>query len=419
MLLTAVTFAENPVFAGLRNAQAPAQPMSADTQLRIANAAAEALARYVKPRNGNHLSERNDGASRTWMETKGLKLTRITSMPGTPADAANGITQIYLVAIEGDMYRTFDRNANRWTPWSNGRNPFMPSAITVECRSDGSLNAYSKEFSRLIMFGAHGSPETISKELQPETAPVQFVPLAKTGGKTAPAKDPESPPLSKASASAPGSINSFSFTVLVFLLVVVIVLAKLLPEIMALPSAKGRLGEWQVERALRGLPPGNYHVFHDLYLPRPDGNGTTQVDHVVVCLSGIFVIETKNYQGWIFGGEHQPQWTQQIYRQKNRFQNPLHQNWLHIRALASLLMLPEDRFESVVCFIGNASFKTPMPGNVLNQGLLTWITGYRSPKLLPGEIERACAALQALQQTTDRRLVARKHVEDLRNRASH
>lgn len=41
-----------------------------------------------------------------------------------------------------------------------------------------------------------------------------------------------------------------------------------------------------------------------------------------------FVIETKNYQGWIFGTIKQPQWTQQIYRHKRKFQNPLHQNLL-------------------------------------------------------------------------------------------
>lgn len=30
------------------------------------------------------------------------------------------------------------------------------------------------------------------------------------------------------------------------------------------------------------------------------GNGTTQIDHVVVSKYGIFVIETKNIDGWIF-----------------------------------------------------------------------------------------------------------------------
>jgi restriction system protein len=52
---------------------------------------------------------------------------------------------------------------------------------------------------------------------------------------------------------------------------------------------------------LRRLDSRLYRVFHDLYLPRPDGKGTTQIDHVVVSRYGIFVIETKNMTGWIFG----------------------------------------------------------------------------------------------------------------------
>jgi hypothetical protein len=47
------------------------------------------------------------------------------------------------------------------------------------------------------------------------------------------------------------------------------------------------------------------------------------------------VIETKNYKGWILGDEKQRQWMQQIYGKKNRFQNPLHQNQLHVRALVA------------------------------------------------------------------------------------
>jgi hypothetical protein len=59
---------------------------------------------------------------------------------------------------------------------------------------------------------------------------------------------------------------------------------------------------------------------------------------------GVFVIETKNYKGWILGDEKQRQWMQQIYGKKNRFQNPLHQNQLHVRALMDFLALPESPF---------------------------------------------------------------------------
>jgi hypothetical protein len=45
----------------------------------------------------------------------------------------------------------------------------------------------------------------------------------------------------------------------------------------------------------------------------PTTNGTTQIDHVIVSRYGIFVVETKNMQGWIFGSEKSPQWTQSIF----------------------------------------------------------------------------------------------------------
>lgn len=76
-------------------------------------------------------------------------------------------------------------------------------------------------------------------------------------------------------------------------------------------SIKGSLGEALVTHGtFRLLDEALYRGFSDLYVPRPDGDGLTQVDHVVVSPYGIFVIETKNYTGWIYGSEHQAKWTQ-------------------------------------------------------------------------------------------------------------
>ncbi|MEO5913818.1 MAG: nuclease-related domain-containing protein [Luteolibacter sp.] len=76
-------------------------------------------------------------------------------------------------------------------------------------------------------------------------------------------------------------------------------------KLLGSPAFKGWLGEMMVIRfGLRKLDPALYQTFHDLYLPRPDGQGSTQIDHVVVSPFGIFVIETKNYRGWIFGSEN-------------------------------------------------------------------------------------------------------------------
>lgn len=182
------------------------------------------------------------------------------------------------------------------------------------------------------------------------------------------------------------------------------------------PAIKGRLGESKVNRGLGGLDPALYHLFHDLYLPRPDGKGSTQVDHIVVSPFGIFVIETKNYQGWIYGGEKQRQWTQQIYRRKQRFQNPLHQNLLHVRALMNFLQLPESTFHSVIFFIGNAEFKTPMPANVLSHGLRSWVENHRDCRLDPEKVAQISKKLAAHELTTDRKIAARQHLKDLKSR---
>ena len=85
------------------------------------------------------------------------------------------------------------------------------------------------------------------------------------------------------------------------------------------------------------LDEGVYRRIDDIILP--SSNGTTQIDHVLVSTFGIFVIETKNMQGWILGGEKDGTWCQSIYGHKTRFQNSLHQNFRHVECLAGFLRL--------------------------------------------------------------------------------
>ena len=125
---------------------------------------------------------------------------------------------------------------------------------------------------------------------------------------------------------------------------------------------KGVFGEFLVNRLLSKLPESDYTLIKDVTLPTSDG--TTQVDHIVVSKYGIFVVETKNMKGWIFGSARQKQWTQKIYRHSSKFQNPLHQNYKHIKALETLLGCSEEHLHSVIVFIGDSTFKTEIPPNV-------------------------------------------------------
>ena len=121
-------------------------------------------------------------------------------------------------------------------------------------------------------------------------------------------------------------------------------------------KAKGVEGEALVSIILKKLPADQYIPIHNVMLPT--SKGTTQIDHVVVSKYGIFVIETKNYAGWIMGSENGDKWTQSIYGSRKQFMNPIHQNFGHIKTLQTLLpQVPEDAFFSIVCFPGDSKIK--------------------------------------------------------------
>jgi hypothetical protein len=129
-------------------------------------------------------------------------------------------------------------------------------------------------------------------------------------------------------------------------------------------SALQNRGEALVTDLLRAnFRAPDYHLMNHVTLRLKDG--TTQIDHVLVSRFGVFVIETKDYKGWIFGDPTQPRWTQVIFWVRLRFQNPIVQNSGHVRAVQDLLdFLPPDAIKSVVVFTGEAKFKTPIPPGV-------------------------------------------------------
>jgi len=143
------------------------------------------------------------------------------------------------------------------------------------------------------------------------------------------------------------------------------------------PNVIGVRGERRVNSMLgRRLPSGEYKVIHDVTLHT--SRGPTQIDHIVVSRFGVFVVETKNYTGWIFGNAKSKQWTQTIYRKKSRFQNPLRQNFKHTKAVESFLSLSPRYVHSVVVFAGDAKFKTDLPDNVTHLWeLCPYILAYR------------------------------------------
>lgn len=149
---------------------------------------------------------------------------------------------------------------------------------------------------------------------------------------------------------------------------------------------KGAMGEFMVNLAAKWLLDSEkYHLIKNVTLPTEQG--TTQIDHIIVAPYGVFVVETKNMKGWIFGSEKQKTWTQKIYRHTQKFQNPLHQNYKHVKTLEALLGLRPEQLHSIVVFVGESTFKTEMPQNVTHGiGYLRYIKSKHDVVLSDDEV---------------------------------
>lgn len=152
------------------------------------------------------------------------------------------------------------------------------------------------------------------------------------------------------------------------------------------PWFKGLVGEFIVNfLATLLLDKNTYHLIKNVTLPTEDGS--TQIDHIIVSEFGVFVVETKHMKGWIFGSPNQKTWTQRIYKHSNQFQNPLHQNYKHIKTLESLLRIDEQHIFSVIVFVGDSTFKTKMPENVTyGAGYVRYIKSKNMPILTASQV---------------------------------
>ncbi|WP_078544826.1 NERD domain-containing protein [Litchfieldia alkalitelluris] len=168
--------------------------------------------------------------------------------------------------------------------------------------------------------------------------------------------------------------------------------------VLKLPGVKGFIGEKSVSYLLSKLDKNTYTVKNDIILHKKGGK-TTQIDHVVISRYGIFVIETKNYKGWIFGSEKSSEWTQTIYNRKHKFYNPLYQNYSHIKGLQNFLDLEDDiLYHSIVAFspratLKNIDIKSERVNVVYTTKLLEVILQYKKPILTDEQVRRITTRL--------------------------
>ena len=168
-----------------------------------------------------------------------------------------------------------------------------------------------------------------------------------------------------------------------------------------------KLGQWLY------LGKKTYHVFNNVTLPM-FGGGTTQIDHIIVSIYGIFVVETKNMNGWIYGNAKEPKWTQVFFSKKYPFQNPLRQNYKHIKTISELLKMPENKFHSIIFFIGNCKLQTNMPENVLSKGYTKYIKSKTEKILTEKEVSTIIEGITAYKLPSNRK-TKNKHIQHVKS----
>lgn len=120
-------------------------------------------------------------------------------------------------------------------------------------------------------------------------------------------------------------------------------------------TRKGEIGEYKIDIQLAQLPKG-YKYLSDIMIKNSRAkSGFSQIDHVVITPYGIFVIETKNYQGTIYGGKDRKTWS---VNGKFKMMNPFIQNYGHIQGIKNHIETKyHDQFISVVSFTKRCTFK--------------------------------------------------------------
>jgi len=207
-------------------------------------------------------------------------------------------------------------------------------------------------------------------------------------------------------------LKAFIGNFLYFILPVLILIG-----LFKLPWFKGFIGEFQVNlAAILFLNRKEYTLLKNVTLPTEEGS--TQIDHIIVSRYGIFVVETKSIKGWIFGSERQRSWTQKIYKYTKKFQNPLRQNYKHIKTLQSLLNLEDHQVFSVIVFVGDSTFKTKMPDNVTYAGgYLRYIKSKKQPVLSEIEVEQIISSIEAGKLTSSFK-THKEHVKHVKEMVS-
>lgn len=135
--------------------------------------------------------------------------------------------------------------------------------------------------------------------------------------------------------------------------------------------ATARIGQSRIRKALARRSPD---VLHDFIVPGAYG-GLAKVDHAILTAGGILCIQSKHYNGVVFGDADEAQWTNVDGIRRQRFLNPVIQNEGRARALRQIV--PDVPVANLVIFTGSVEFSSPLPKNVIHvRNLESYVAKY-------------------------------------------
>lgn len=175
------------------------------------------------------------------------------------------------------------------------------------------------------------------------------------------------------------------------------------------PSVRGKRGENRVRRIIGKTQEGLRYVFNNYKIV--DEGMSCQIDHILINQNGVFVIETKNYSGNIYGMDEQREWTQVLAygKVKNKIYNPVKQNNTHVYRIRKILP-KEFPLVSIVVFVQNNTQHINSKVAIPLYSLYDYIGKNRGITLSPEKIEEAAKLLQEAQATE---ITKKEHIENI------
>lgn len=175
---------------------------------------------------------------------------------------------------------------------------------------------------------------------------------------------------------------------------------------------KGYLGEKSVATILSFLPSDKYKTINDALIKSNDR--TIQIDHIVISVYGIFVIETKNYTGWITGSDNSEYWTKSVFGNKYKFYNPIKQNEAHILALNKQLGIRLNNFIPIIAFSRGADLRINTAYNVIYTTQINkLIKEYTEIKIQEKDIPKLYEKISLLNIASSE--VRKQHISEVHN----